>query len=106
MFHTNQKRFYSTLQNQNEKTVLDPPPVQDIEDFWSDLWLINLFNSDAPWVWAEENRMKNVAKMDCQDITSADLTPALRRLHNWKAVGQDQVQNFWIKHLMPLHKDL
>ena len=105
-FRTDPKKFYSDLRFQEQEAVQDPPPVEKVEEYWTKLWSEKSFNKDAPWVRAEEKRMEDVEEGKWEELTYDDLKTAIRRLANWKAAGLDRVQNFWIKHISPLHDDL
>jgi len=42
--------------------------------------------------------------MKDNEISVGALKEVLRRLHNWKTAGPDEIQNFWYKQLSLIHK--
>jgi hypothetical protein len=42
--------------------------------------------------------------MEWSLISEKDVAEALRTTLNWKALGRDQIPNFWLKHLTATHK--
>ena len=46
----------------------------------------------------------NVKKQEQIDITTASLKKILGRMPNWKSLGPDLVQGFWLKNFSSLHE--
>lgn len=104
-FKMNEKKFYRNLKRPLEtETSLDPPAIQQVEEYWSTLWSsTGSHNQQAQWIQEEKDNHSDLPQMGFQEITAAQLHAVLLRAHNWKAPGPDKLQNFWYKRLTSTH---
>ena len=87
--------------------VTDPPTKEGIQEFWGNLFGDQDFhNEEASWLTQERKEMESVDNQQWTDITTEIVRSRCKKLSNWKAPGLDKVQNFWLKHLEPLHQHI
>ena len=81
MFTSNQHKFYQQIGSQ--PVSLDPPPVEETLNFWSDLWSIpRHFNTNANW---QDTLGQGYAPMCYSHFEKKDFNRALKRIANWKS---------------------
>jgi hypothetical protein len=103
LFAQDARKFYRSL----GKKVIDvkqPPPVAEVEDFWAGIWENQKdHNNNASWLDDIETTSR---QQEWCEITTKEVTDAVRNMANWKSPGPDGLQNFWLKKLESLHRDL
>lgn len=105
-FNTNQKLFYNKL-TQKREIQITPPTVTDMSSFWKSIWSENIeHNSTAAWIKHEEDRQSNAQEQTNYEITKEEILAVIRKTHNWKSPGTDQIHNFWYKQLSAIHPSL
>lgn len=103
-FKENPKRFYQEIGGSRIPSDPNLPPLQSINEFWSSIWgKTKTHNKKATWIERQEKRNKTVPDMGWIEITKEEIAETLRKTNDWKAPGQDGVQNFWIKRFSALH---
>ena len=102
-FQKSQKLFYRSLENPTAQ-IVTPPRKDTLKEFWSGVWSVPFeHNDDVHWIRKEASKYED-QKMRPIIFTKKDLTEACKRLANWKAPGQDGVQNYWLKTFTSAHK--
>lgn len=102
-FETNQKMFYRNLNN--EQKIENPPDINDITQFWKNIWSNPVEHSEHPeWVEVEKEATKDVNEMQKLTIEPDDVTLATKKLLNWKAPGPDKIHNYWLKYFTSTHE--
>jgi hypothetical protein len=126
LFMTNEKKFYSIIENKN-KTKQKAPKEEEVTQFWSALWEVKRqCNLEAPWI--EEASMKlndrlspktnidtkpqKTSKKKKRKTTNntnrnnsffnIDLSHIRKSIHkkkNWSAPGPDMICNYWWKYI-------
>lgn len=106
LFNTNEKKFYRTLQT-TEQQMNNPPPIIELKSYWANIWSQAVtHNRKAQWITDEETTQTSTTPMPNTTITLEDVKNALSRAHNWKAPGDDKIQNFWLKSFTSIHQPL
>ena len=80
------------------------PDAGESRVIWSDIWSeSNEHNINVEWLkkLKEGNKYQ---KQECLVITKHVVSKQNRKISNWKALGRDGVQGFWIKKLTNLHE--
>ena len=109
LYRQKKKAFYTKINSEGTKkdVIADPPTKEDISEFWGGLWSSKGgHNLNAQWLKDEKKEMENKPKAVWTNFNLETLTLTTKKISNWKAPGLDQVQNFWIKHLVALHPAL
>ena len=106
-FQNNQKILFAQLEGA-ERGNDEPPEAEPTATFWKGIWEKDVkHNDEAEWIKevnSEVERMSN--KQNDLTITTAFLRKQSKELSNWKSLGPDGVQGYWIKHLTTLHERL
>jgi hypothetical protein len=103
-FYNNQKRFYQMQDNQNEKIDGEAPDKEELTKFWTDTWGPVEHNGHSSWIKDEHNFCNtSINEMNFTAITAADIRKVVKKMHNWKSPGPDNIHNYWWKHLTSLH---
>lgn len=106
LFNTNEKRFYRSLET-TEQQINNPPSITEVKNFWENIWSQAVeHNREAQWITEEENKQINTTAMPNVTITLEDIKAAISKTHNWKAPGDDKIQNYWLKSFTSIHKPL
>ena len=104
-FNEDAKKFYRQL-GKKDLNVDQPPAIEHVEQFWAEIWENKKdHNPKAPWLDTLNIHVPN-HEQNWSDITVQEIEVAVKSFGNWKSPGTDAVQNFWLKHLTSLHKDL
>ena len=105
-FKNNEKIFYRNL-TKTETVNNGAPEKEAVEQYWGSLWSNEVqHNNQAAWIESEENSMKEVSGMTATRITVEDLTNVINSTHNWKAIGIDNIHNYWYKKFTCVHAQL
>ncbi|XP_030750616.1 uncharacterized protein LOC115878300 [Sitophilus oryzae] len=77
------------------------------KNFWENIWSQAVeHNREAQWITEEENKQINTTAMPNVTITLEDIKAAISKTNNWKAPGDDKIQNYWLKSFTSIHKPL
>lgn len=88
-------------------TVNDPPPSQEVEAFWSNIWECEkVHNHNSEWLKRHEALYEDLENQTWGAISAEETTYAIGKSSNWKSPGKDKVPNFWLKSLTSIHQDL
>lgn len=104
-FSKNQKGFYRSL-DKNPDPKGEPPKKKDLQTFWEGIWSDETkHHENTPWIKTE---IQNNNHLHMEEIifTEEDLKKVVKNLANWKAPGNDGIQNFWYKKLTAIHHHL
>jgi hypothetical protein len=102
-FQTNEKSFYSNLRSKNIE-ITDEPDINEVESYWKNIWTNSeTHNQNATWITEEQNDSNKYQDMPTIQITTTDFKLAVKRTHNWKTPGIDNIQNYWYKYLPATH---
>ncbi|XP_045455099.1 uncharacterized protein LOC123664624 [Melitaea cinxia] len=106
LFAENEHKLYRSLGSNTAKDI-KIPSKENVEEFWKSI-LSNPqpYNAEANWIKKIETMSNEVNTVDSVEITEDQVRFALRRMHNWKSPGLDQIQNYYIKYLTNVHKYL
>lgn len=106
IFETDAKKFYREIGKTNIE-VKDIPTEDQVKDFWNNIWGNNTgHNENAKWIEDLEKEVVDIPEQEWSDITTEEITKALRKAHKWKSPGLDQVPNFWLDTLQSVHSKL
>lgn len=106
IFQSDQKRFYQTLQKSDIEPI-DPPSKDQITEFWQRIWSHPVeHNKNALWIDKEQQRYADIPKHTDYYFTLCEITEIIKKTHNWKATGTDNIHNFWYKQFTNLHTTL
>ena len=107
LFRTQPGRVYQELKNPDQTQDTGIPDKQETEAFWKDIWSKSVsHNTKAEWINSVRKENEHVPLQSSTTISEEDVKRKAKKMANWKAPGQDQVQAFWLKHLPSLHKRL
>ena len=106
MFKRNEKRFYQNIMSSQVVQNDVPLNIQNATSFWASIWKRNPTPNEGNWIEEEEKRYQEVLEMNTFQISLPQLKEVLKKLHNWKSPGLDQIQNFWLKKLSSVHEKL
>ncbi|KAL0870860.1 hypothetical protein ABMA27_004702 [Loxostege sticticalis] len=82
-FQNNEKGFY---------------PTDELQTFWAKIWEVpKNHNEEADWIAAECARNIDISPMEFDNVPIDTFQDIIRKLHNWKAPGTDNIHNFWYK---------
>ena len=106
VFQTDPKRFYREV-GKKPIEVKNIPKEEELEGFWRGIWSTEKqHNEKAVWLKDTEDLNRGKMKQEWQDITSEELSEALKKTHKWKSPGMDKVPNFWLEALNSSHRKL
>ena len=78
--------------------------AEESKQFWGKIWSQSAdHKKGAKWLQNLRNEV-NVEKQEKIDITTGCLKKILGRMPNWKPLGPDLVQRFWLKNFSSLHE--
>ena len=71
----------------------EPPSMAEAETYWLSLWGEEAqHNGRAEWIRREQK--VEISHMDWMSIQITEITSYLSKAHNWKFLGNDQIQNY------------
>ena len=83
----------------------EPPSMTEAETDWKSLWGEEAqHNEIAEWIRREEKR--KIRYMDWRPIQIMEITWYLSKVHNWNSLGNDQIQNYWLKAFPATHRHI
>lgn len=106
-FFNNQKRFYSKLTETEKSENNGTPSKEETQNFWSSLWSEPvLHNDEASWINKEERFVQDITPMNHEEIDEIEVKITTKKTHNWKATGNDNIHNFYLKYFSCTHSYL
>ena len=60
-------------------------------------------NQHVEWLKSCREQFENVSSMEKVEINQEMVKMQCRKMPNWKALGKDGVQGYWLKNLTPFH---
>ena len=60
-------------------------------------------NQHVEWLKSCREQFENVSSMEKVEINQEMVKMQCRKMPNWKALGKDGVQGYWLKNLTSLH---
>ena len=104
LFENNQRQSYRELDQEEERCDDDQPVAEQSKQFWGNIWSQSAdHKKDAKWLQDLQSEV-NVKKQEKIDITTGSFKKILGRMPNWKLLGPDLVQGFWLKNFSGLHE--
>jgi hypothetical protein len=72
-----------------------------VENFWREIYGNKVeHNREAFWI---KNQYQQNSSTEWSPVCEKDVAEVLRTTLNWKALGRDQIVNFWLKQLTATH---
>jgi len=103
LFRIDSKKFYNFL-TQTYSNMENAPGKEEVENFWRKIYGKGVqYNGEAHWI---KNQYQQNSSMEWSQVCDKDVAEALRTTLNWKAPGEDQIANFWLKQLTATHKHI
>jgi len=108
LFTTNEKTYYCNLKSERrpdcQDTLLDK---QALTAFRASTWGNTVkHNLKASWIRREQTRVFNITAMEHSPITTEQVSRLITKTLNWKALGPNGINNFWIKQFTETHSYL
>lgn len=105
-FTNNEKQFYNNLNKTNSKGN-GAPTKDDIEKYWTKLWSEKVnHNKETQWIEREEEANQSITRMEYKQITIDEIGETVKKTHNWKATGIDNIHNYYYKYFTCTHNHL
>ena len=102
LFENNQRQFYRELDQEEERCDDDQSVAEESKQFLGNIWSQSAdHKKDAKWLQDLRSEV-NVKKQEKIDITTGSLKKILGRMPNWKSLGPELVQGFWLKNFSSL----
>ena len=81
------------------------PDAKASAEFWSNLWDNPAQHYErAEWLKQIEQEMKRVRKDRNLSTTKEDVSSKIREMRNWKSLGLDGIQGYWLKRFTGPHE--
>ncbi|XP_030758039.1 uncharacterized protein LOC115883768 [Sitophilus oryzae] len=109
LFAENQKKFYKNINNDIEDVpeTAEKLDKQAFVDYWKSIWdTPKTADLNAPWLNKIVQHSSEIQERENPEINLEDIKLALKKVHNWKAPGPDNIQNFWLKSFESIHQPL
>ena len=107
IFDLDQKKIHVEL-NRNRIRSSDAPNVEECTKFWGDIWGVTKeHNREAEWLRdlkRERERVNDERLQERVSISVEKIRKQCRKMPDWKALGRDSVQGYWMKNLSSLHE--
>ena len=101
-----QKKFYREI-GKSDINVDEIPSDEQVREYWSNIWGKEKGHSEnSAWLNDFENSSNNIPEQGWEEIQVDEIRKALRKSHQWKSPGIDQIQNFWVDALHSAHTKL
>ena len=97
LFLVNQKQVYKDLNGKKQGDRIIP----NFED--SILSIRKEHNQHTAWLKSCRKQFENVKSMGKVEISQEIVKMQCRKMPNWKALGKDGVQRYWLKNLTSFH---
>ena len=107
-FVRSERAFYKNLESTSNSSSPETkfPSVEATKDFWKSIWSNPEHHKRGKWLCDEKKLTANLRTMLEWEITPEQVLKAVNKTLNWKAPGQDKIQNFWYKQFTATHKHL
>ena len=110
MFQQDQKRFFRTLEGEEEHKG-DVPEMEKSIEFWGGTWKREREREErTPYMlWMEEIRRQlneKVSQVNEFNVTFEKVKKEVAKKKGWTAPGIENIQNYWWKKLEPAQKAL
>ncbi|XP_052756188.1 uncharacterized protein LOC128201893 [Galleria mellonella] len=111
-FINSEKQFYRqlTLNTQNTPTgtntqsTVTMPSAEDLHRFWSNIWANPVSHNDAAgWIKTNAQLLDKITAMQYEHVPIQVFDDVIKKMHNWKAPGTDNIHNYWYKKFSRLH---
>ena len=100
IFNLDQKKIYAEL-NENGIRSNDVPNAEECLKFWGDIWGFRKeHNREAEWL--KDLKTERVNGRPQERVEK--IRKQSKKMPNWKALGRDGVQGYWIKNLSSLYE--
>ena len=104
-FRNTPDKFYKKLRGTNIK-IEKAPEKEQIENFWKPiLGTPSHYNTEAPWIADYESTIQ-IESYDFDQISTEEVSTAIKNFANWKSPGIDNLQNFWWRSFEKIHAKL
>jgi hypothetical protein len=108
-FSNSERQFYRNLTStDNAITNQDNANMSanSVQQFWSSIWSTPVTHKNAAWISREKRLMGIHGAMKGYKVSLDELKNAIKKTHNWKAPGCDNVHNYWYKHFTSTHQNI
>lgn len=97
----------NTPPEENHSPNNNNPDKEDVKQYWESIWSIETkHNEHAEWIEEEKQRVEHIEEMTFHEVTTVEVKMIIKKLHNWKAPGPDNIQNYWLKMFNAIHQTL
>lgn len=104
-FKNNEKVFYRNISNSTDNlnnTI--SPSIDDQYTFWSNIWSNPIqHNINAEWIQRDALTNLNLPEMQFKNIPLDIFLQVIKKTHNWKAPGTDNIHNYWYKKFTSMY---
>ena len=101
-FQTNQGRFFTNLEGKEQRTK--PRNAEDATAFWKGICSTKVEHKwDAEWIDKAKKKIPS-EKQNTVKITKDGVKRKLKSMPDWKGVGPDKFQGFWLKSFTAVHE--
>ncbi|CAH2105270.1 unnamed protein product [Euphydryas editha] len=98
------KRNISTLSQERHNTRAEAPTPETLKEFWSQIWEQPAEHKEnAEWIDEVSRTVENAPEMRFEHIPVETFKNILKRMHNWKAPGSDNLHAYWYKKFTRTH---
>ena len=101
LFQTDQNRLYQELNGEDRSGV--SPDKEQGKSFWSNIWSKEINDNSSVERIGEIKEEVGVQEQENIELTADKMEKMLKMLANWKALGPDLVQAFWLKNFRSMH---
>lgn len=111
-FMNNESYFYKRIntestQNNIDRTNSEELKKEDVKQFWESIWSTEKNHKECTeWIEHEQIIHQNMENMTFTEVTLTEIKTVLKKIHNWKAPGPDNIQNYWLKMFSSTHNTL
>ena len=90
--------FYQKLNAENELQNSEAPDANDAVNVWPDIWGKEAQqDKEAELLGNFHCAVRDIDQQSHITITDKEVKALLKRFPNWKALGRDGVQGYWLK---------
>ncbi|CAH2108322.1 unnamed protein product [Euphydryas editha] len=94
----------STLSQERHSTRAEAPTPETLKEFWSQIWEQPAeHKKNAEWIDEVSRTVENAPEMRFEHIPVETFKNILKRMHNWKAPGSDNLNAYWYKKFTRTH---
>ena len=108
MFTEDEHRLYRSLSNKQENINIKLPSKDSTEEFWKNILSQPVsYNHNAKWISDIVQHNNTTINTNLfEEITTEQIKQAVGKMLNWKAPGQDKIQNYYLKYFSKMHDHL